>query len=245
MLNLSVSNQFHIGVLVLAAAMLLVGSACAGLRDEVVRENKLLLSAELASDSDDLEAVQGIEVEALKAAGVDADRKGDSLIIRLAQGSVRIFKDRPECEKKNHEAKCQKYKLIVHARSRGVFVVAKLYYESAEYILVDDTSGDETVLRGFPIFSPSGRYVLVLLMNDEKFGFAVQIWRRAGHKFVLDWQGAPNTDGMYTNYKFLSWPSENTIDLQSETRFGLLKLPVTKHFFLHLTAHGWNVVEIP
>jgi hypothetical protein len=135
--------------------------------------------------------------------------------------------------------------LIAHARTRGVFVVAKLYYESAEYLLVDDGSGDEAVMRQFPIFSPSGKHALVLLMNDEQLGFAVQIWRRDGHRFVLDWSGSPYAEGMYTSYKLVRWPSEGKIELHSETSFDPPKSSLLKKFTLRQAARGWKIVEVP
>lgn len=144
----------------------------------------------------------------------------------------------------DQEAKCQSYRLVAHARTRGVFVVAKLYYESAEYLLIDDSSGDETVLRRFPIFSPSGKQVLLLLMNDEQLGFAIQVWRRDGHRFVLDWSGSPHADGGYTSYKLVRWPSESTIALQSETSFDPPKTNLLKQFTLRHAAKGWNVIEV-
>jgi hypothetical protein len=123
------------------------------------------------------------------------------LILQLSSGVTKTFEDTPECRAADQEAKCQKYSLVAHARTRGVFVVAKLYYESAEYLLVDDGSGEEAVLRQFPMFSPTGKHALVLLINDEQLGFAVQIWRREGRRFVLDWSGSSHAGGMYTSYK--------------------------------------------
>jgi hypothetical protein len=229
----------------IAAVILSLTASCAPTLADVLQENALLTSAKSASEKDDLMALEGMEMKALSAIDSDAVRQGDRLLLRLHSGASKVYEDRPECKKPDQETKCQKFRLIAHARSRGVFVVAKLYYESAEYLIVDDASGDGATLRRFPIFSPSGEHVVALLMNDEQLGFAVQVWRRDDHNFVLDWQGSPHADGMYTSYKLLRWLSENTIELQAETDFGLSKPHVTKRFSLHRAANGWGVVEVP
>jgi hypothetical protein len=224
-------------------AILLVSLSFTPSHAEVIPEDSLLSAARSASDKEDLSGVQAIESKALELDS-DAHRQGDRLILHLSSGA-KDYKDKPECRSEDQEAKCQSYRLIAHARTRGVFVVAKLYYESAEYLLVDDGSGDEAVMRQFPIFSPSGKHALVLLMNDEQLGFAVQIWRRDGHRFVLDWSGSPYAEGMYTSYKLVRWSSEGNIELQSETSFVHQKSSVLKEFTLRQAAHGWKVVKVP
>jgi hypothetical protein len=207
-------------------------------------ENELLSAAKAASDGDDLIGVQAIESKAL-AVESGADRQGNRLRLHLSNGATKVYEDKAECRAAANESKCQKYRLIAHARSRGVFVVARLYYESAEYLLVDDVSGDEAVLRRFPVFSSSGKQALVLLMNDEELGFAVQIWRRDGRRFVLDWSGAPHADGEYTSYRLVRWDSENRIDLRSETSFVPPKQSVSKNFSLLHSAKGWSIIDPP
>jgi hypothetical protein len=233
---------FHLVAFV--TAVLLSGAILVMAQAAALSENALLSAAKSASDKDDLIAVQAIDSKAL-AVGSDAHRQEDSLILHLNSGVTKAFKDTPECREVDHEAKCQKYVWIAHARTRGVFVVAKLYYESAEYLLVDDGSGEEAVLRQFPKFSPSGKHALVLLINDEQLGFAVQIWRREGRRFVLDWSGSPHAEGMYTSYKLIRWPSENTIELQSESSFDPPKPKLLKKFNLSLTRSGWNAIDVP
>jgi hypothetical protein len=180
--------------------MLLSGSIPMTVHAEVLPENALLSAAKSASDKDDLIGLQAIESKSL-AVDSGANRLGDRLMLHLSSGATRTYQDRSECKIAGHEASCQKYRLVAHAGTRGVFVVAKLYYESAEYLLVDDSSGEEAVLRQLPVFSPSGKHALVLLENDEQLGFAVQVWRREGHRFVVDWSGSPHAEGVYTSYR--------------------------------------------
>jgi hypothetical protein len=119
----------------------------------------------------------------------------------------------------------------------------KLYYENLETILLNDSSGEGTVLQSFPVFSPSGKHLLVLLENDDELGFAVQIWRQDGGRFIQDWSGSPNSEGVYVSYRMLRWPSEEIIELQSETSFEPPRPNLLKRFSLRHEASGWQVVE--
>ncbi len=97
------------------------------------------------------------------------------------------------------QAKCKQYKLIAHAPSRGMFVLVEAFYEGADYLLVSDVSGDETIVPSFPIFSPSGEHVLVLSQDDSIGDYAIQVWRRDGVRFVLEWKGWP-VDGGFGDF---------------------------------------------
>lgn len=99
-------------------------------------------------------------------------------------------------------------------------------------------------MPSFPIFSPSGEHVLVLWMNDVVGDYAIQVWRREGVRFVMDWRGWPHPNES-ASYKLVRWPSENTVELQVKIDFGLPKPQVTKRASLNHTAQGWEVVESP
>jgi len=204
-------------------------------------KDALLEAAYTAVKADDVRTVQAMEPEALALPDSNAQRTGDQLVLHLRNGDTKIFAHKPECKLPEFESQCQKYWLIAHAGTRAIFVILKLYYESAEYLLIDDTTGEETVLRNFPVLSPSGQRAVVPLMNDELVGFAVQIWRREGHKFVQEWEACPFADGMYTTYEVLGWNSEDEIEMRSETNFDPPKPPQTTKFRLKREDSGWAI----
>jgi hypothetical protein len=234
-------NRTIFVVLVIASQMF--GSTCSSQNSTQSRESTLLARAEKAASNDNLASIRGLEPKALGDADSLAERQGRRLTLHLKSGTTRVYEDSPECQLPEKESKCQMYVLIAHVNSLHLFVLAKLYYESAEYLLVDDATGGETSLRSFPKFSPSGRYALVLLVNDEQVGFAVQIWRREGHGFILDWSGSPHVEGFYTSYALEHWFKEDSIALLAENRFEPPKPNAITHFELHHVADGWEVVE--
>jgi hypothetical protein len=211
-----------------------------------LQENALLAAARRAWDKngDVFAELQALESNALAAAGADVDRQGKKLTLHLKSRATKTYEDRPECESSSEESKCQKYVLVAHAYSRSMFLVANLYYESAEFALIDDVTGDETIVRAFPVFSPSGNHVLALVMDPGDVGCWVQIWRREGHEFVLEWSASPYTNGGIAAYKLFRWAREDTVELQAETSFEWPKPNVTTRFDLRRSADGWKVVEV-
>jgi hypothetical protein len=179
-----------------------------------------------------------IEEKALAQA--DADRRDGQLVLNLRSGHTRRLADRPECEDPDQEAKCESYSLVAHARTRNLFVVAKLHYESLDAILIDDATGEETSLPAFPIFSPSGEHLLVFVENDAALGFVVQIWRREAAKFILDWSGSPHSGGVYATYRLLRWRSEDVIDAEAEISDGP-KPDRARKFTVRRIAGRWNL----
>jgi hypothetical protein len=222
----------------------LLCSACATALADVRQENALLSAAKAAHDRDSLVEVLKLEPNALKAADAGAVRQGRRLILNLSSGTAKAYVDRQECGSKDpvEQAKCQQYKLIAHATSRGMFVLVRATYEGADYLLVSDVSGDEAIVPSFPIFSPSGEHVLVLSQSDAIGDYAIQVWRRDGARFVLDWKGWPHGDvaDWEVKYALARWPSENVIELQ-----GQIRQSITRKAGLRFTTRGWDFAWAP
>ena len=102
--------------------------------------NASLEAARSTAEKDDLQSLQAMESEVLALPDSNAQRMGDRLALDLRNGDTKVFVDRLECKLSGLESRCQKYRLIVHEGARAIFVIAKLHYESAEYLLVDEIS---------------------------------------------------------------------------------------------------------
>jgi len=222
-------------VLGLVLGFLASGSAAT---EDRISEDLLLSEARRIQDAST--ELRRIEETALARANADAGRRDGQLMLHLRSGNTRILVDRPECKDLEREAECEQYSLVAHARTRGLFVVAKLYYEGLDAILIDDATGEETSLPAFPIFSPSGEHLLVFVENDGVLGFVVQIWRRDPAKITLDWSGSPHSDGVYVTYRLLRWQSEDVIDAEAEVSEGS-KPNITSKFTVRRIAGRWNL----
>lgn len=229
-------------------AMLVFAAAIGPVRAEVLDEGALLSLAQIEDANDHLMGVLALEPKALAAAGNSVSREGDRLTLRVRSGSVKSYADRPECMNIEQESKCEKFRLVAYAPSRHLFVVAHAGYETVRYIVVDDATGDETSLRALPLFSPSGDHILVLNIDDERLGFAMQLWARSGHKFDLKWTAAPfahATPTSMTTYRLLGWNSEKALAVEAETRDDSPAPRTTKRFVVHESAGEWQAIEAP
>jgi hypothetical protein len=229
-------------VALLIAGQISVG-ACLAEQGSATRDKARLAAAQQAALNDDFKRLQALEPRALAAADADAEREGDRLVLHLRSGAQKEYVNSPKCGEPSEEARCQLYVLIAHAHWSRAFVVAQLQYESSKYLLVDDGSGVETTLSRFPDFSPSGERVLERISADDRVGFAVQLWRREGDRFVLEWSASPHTDGVYTSYDLVRWRSEDIIELRAKTTFLPPRPFAIRHFELRHSADGWKVVE--
>lgn len=218
-------------------------AACLAVQGSSRHDKALLAAAQQAAFNNDFKRLQALEPRALAAADADAEREGDRLVIHLRSGAQKDYVNSPECGVPSEETKCQLYVLIAHAHWCRAFVVARLQYESSEYLLIDDDSGIETALPRFPDFSPSGERLLERISADGRVGFAVQIWRREGDRFVLEWSASPHADGVYTSYDLVRWRSEDMIELRAETTFLPPRPVAIRHFELRRSAEGWKVIE--
>jgi hypothetical protein len=198
------------------AVALALGAMCHAAQADGMSEDALLSEARSAIEESSSKP-RAMEPKAL--AESDARRNGDRLELRLRSGKIRTYIDRAECEKPDEEAKCERYSLIVHARTRSTFILAKHLYEGLDVIVVDDNAGEETKLGSIPTFPPTGQHLIVFLENDEQLGFEVQIWRRDGTRFIEEWSGSPNSDGTYVAYRLVQWPCEDVVTVESKTSY--------------------------
>lgn len=222
---------------------LFLTSARAQTRDDVVQENDLLSVVRAAVEGNDIvfPVIRSNEAQALASAGAAASRQGDRLRLRMRSGAAKVYRDSPECRNPLQEAECVTYWLVAHALSRGIFVLAQMFYEALAFVLVNDASGAQTNLNGFPYFSPSGQRALVLVQSAMTGDLEIQVWRRQGPRFTKEWDGSPYvaSEGWLT-YKFLRWTGDAQIDLQADVQ-GLT--PTVRRFSLARENGDWTAQD--
>jgi hypothetical protein len=215
-----------------------LGAVCRAAQADSLSEDKLLSEARSAIEESSSK-LRAMEPKALAEAS--ALRQRDRLALQLRSGKIKSYADRAECNQPAEEVKCERYSLIVHAKTRSAFILAKHLYEGLDVVVVDDNTGEETKLGSLPGFSPTGQHLIVLLENDEQLGFQVQIWRRDGPRFIEEWSGSPNSDGNYVAYRLVQWPSEDAVTVESKTSYDPPKPDVVKRITIGRNAKGWSV----
>ena len=239
--------RFARHVTAVVSVILIFGISTGKARAEVVDEGLLLLLAQIEVANDHLTGVLGLEPKALAAGGDWVMREGNRLLVRVQSGLVKTYSDLPACENIDQESKCEKFRLVAHSRSRHLFLVVQAGYETVQYIVIDDVTGDEVRLAAFPLFSPSGSQIIVLNVKDSREGFAIQIWSRLNNVFNLKWTGAPFahvTPTSLTTYSMLGWNSDRAVAIEAETRDDPPTPRRVKRFILNQTLDEWRLVEV-
>jgi hypothetical protein len=234
--------------IVLAMVGMTIGRTCTAQQTSNSQEDALLAAARTAitRDANVFADFKKNEFNALSVAGASAERQKGRLILHLKSGQAKTYANSKECADPDKEGDCVQYVLIVHANSRGDFLVLTMYYESAEYRLVDDRTGRETVLAEFPIFSPKGDRVFVALDEMDEPEAMVQIWRRAEDRFVMEWSASPyKQEKNYTTYGLIRWNSEDVIDLKATIHYDPPKPDETRFFGVRRNKAGWHLAQTP
>ena len=155
------------------------------------------------------------EARALVLSQGRAERRGDSLRLKLSGGRIlKLFSRPKDCELDNVD-RCVNYRFIADLPSRHAFLVDATHYEGGDILLIDDTSGRRTALPGIPIFGPDSQE-LISIDNCTAYGgdYDLQIWKRAGDHFVITWKHETDALAAPVEKEVASWSRPNRIELR-------------------------------
>lgn len=191
-----------------------------------------------------------LEPNAIAAADAAVLRQAHRLVLHLRSGADKTYEDSESCYQNDPKtvATCHAFVLISYVKTRGIFLILKGYYEGADFLLVDDATGDETLINAFPLFSPSGNRVLVLMNGGMDNSVGIEIWRRTDHRFEREWADDPVGASGATplNYRLDDWKNETELDL-SATVSPSGKLSCVRKIHLSLLDGHWKatVGDVP
>ncbi|HSH46028.1 MAG TPA: hypothetical protein VK966_09240, partial [Longimicrobiales bacterium] len=119
-----------------------------------------------------------------------AERRGDTLLLRLDGDSVRLV-DEPG------EGDAVHFSFQAHWPEHGYYLVQQQYYEGSAYLLVDDNTGDRTPVPARPLLAPGGD-LFAVLSYDLEAGYnpnTLQVWRFTEEGPGLEYETQPDTWG--------------------------------------------------
>ncbi len=177
---------------------------------------------------------QLVEEEAafLKTCAPTVTRQGKSLQIKLKNGKAVSFTDDPSAEES-----AALYYFRGYVREVGFFLLYRVSWEFANYLLIDEQAGTRVTIDENPVFSPScERFVTACL--DLEAGFVpngLKIYRVAKGKVNLEWSVSPTDWGPSEP----RWKGEQVVEFQKTMRGGQITKPgrvvfnpKTKHWSL-------------
>lgn len=130
-----------------------------------------------------------VETELLRR-GAPARRKGDTLVITLANGATRTFADH------GSEADAVRYTYDGRLAGIGYHVVQVHYYEGGAHLLIDDATGEATRVPGPPMVSPDGQRIAIASYGGVA-GYAADLLqlRRVVDGLPVEWELHPDDWG--------------------------------------------------
>ncbi len=144
-------------------------------------------------ESDKPPAVRQREAALIAGSSGRATRTGDNLKLLLKNGQSTTLYTRRLCFGVSaNDNDCIEYQLVEDLPHYGVYVVQKALYTRTDYVMIDATTGKQTLLLVFPMFSPDGQRFLVAGFDRADDGDldALQIWRREKDSAVVEWRMA-------------------------------------------------------
>lgn len=158
--------------------------------------------------------VPGDDAAAIAAANGTVVREGDRLKVRTKSGRVVILADGPSCWDHTHADRCYGHAFMRHDWARGLFVIERYYYEGADHVLVDDRTGEVTLMQADPSLSPMGDTAVELVYGETHYYAGIptlNVWRRVNGKFKREWSEPIEAEH---SYSVLGWRSNDRIDVE-------------------------------
>ena len=215
------------------AAAALTAASCGPSTAELATEQALIEAAQ--HECYDVGHPPTDEPAALAAAAPAAMRRQSQLTLRLRGGQHKSYEDEPAAPDGTRD---RRYRLLVYARSQGMFAIRTDQRAGSDYVLVSDLYGRESEFQAMPYFSRSGARLVTL--PGAATGGTVEIWKRNRDHYASEWRGAPRRPGESSTavaYRFERWRQDDTIDLVEQTVDAAG--PVTQPLTLRLSSSGW------
>jgi hypothetical protein len=161
---------------------------------------------------------QPMEPDTAELAAVRADgkvsRAGSELRIKLLSGRTATYLDDTTAGLKFFLPRYDGYLKTIHSH-----LIHILQYEgSGAYIVVDDSTGDSTIVFGKPVGSPDGTRFVVTSMAGAGAGYdasMIQVWRIVGRKPEVEF--SYDTESSSWEAADPVWRDSVTIDFDKHT----------------------------
>ena len=131
------------------------------------------------------QCMKKIAGQQLKADARFVTKRSDALIFNLFNGDFKVIESN-KSRGKNYKV----YSYCYYLKKMGFFVVRIDLTEGHEYLLIDDKTGDEYQIYGFPKPSPNGKYLVATnadLYEEVNFN-GIEIWGFTNDGFHLMWK---------------------------------------------------------
>lgn len=199
-----------------------------------------------AKMSDSAQATDAVDVDTLEKAAIRSvsdivSRVGAELRIRLLDGRTAILKDDTTAGLKFALPRYARYLKTIHSH-----VIHQYQYEGEGiYLVVDDSTGDSTIVYGMPVVSPDGGRFAFTSMEGMEGGNpgVIEVWRMVGRKPEKEF--SHDTENEHWEPSDAVWRDSVTIDFFKNTSSSPADPYVQTLARLKRTGTTWVLLDSP
>jgi hypothetical protein len=160
-----------------------------------------------------------------------ARRAGKQLLLKLDNGSTKLFTDTDDCETVGES--CVHTSLVSRLPLQHLFVLKEDRYEGFNSIIVSGRTGEVfRIADGVPNFSPDGKRFVVAAFDEQDGINQVAVYGTNVFPPVPEWTYLPKS--FMDGFEFVAWRGNNKVELRSVDQ----KSAAT----ISQTSGGWKLV---
>ena len=140
-------------------------------------------------------------------------RDGDALTINLDGGKAKKYiGNRAACEADNVE-KCLVFRIERYFPQIRSYLITKGYYEGADYLLVSQRTGSETIVSDSLTLSPNAKFLIAIDQNDAgERDFDIAIWSMGSDPPKQEFKYKADR---YENWEITAWKDDTNINVKA------------------------------
>ena len=193
------------------------------------------------AQANDVVDIDAQETAAIRSVSDIVSRVGAELRIRLLNGRTAIFKDDTTAGLQFALPRYAGYLKAIHSH-----VIHQHQYEGEGiYFVVDDSTGDSTMVFGMPVVSPDGNRFVLSSMEGIEGGNPglIEVWHMVGRKPEREF--SYNTENEPWETSDVVWRDSGTIDFFKNTHSSPANPYVQTPGRLKRTGTAWVLLKSP
>ncbi|WP_316224491.1 MULTISPECIES: hypothetical protein [unclassified Bradyrhizobium] len=141
-----------------------------------------------------------------------AHRAGKQLLLKLDNGSTKLFTDTDACETAGES--CVQTSFVSHLPLQHLFVLKEDRYEGFNSIIVSSHTGDVfRIADGVPHFSPDRKRFIVVAFDEQNGINQVAVYSTNVFPPAPEWTYVPKS--FMDGFEFVAWSGNHKIELRS------------------------------
>ncbi|MEL7020598.1 MAG: SH3 domain-containing protein [Bacteroidota bacterium] len=157
-------------------------------------------------------------------------QRNGSYLFTLLDGTLSEF----DPKSADTTARVQTYEYMFYLNKMGYFVLKRNFYtRTADYLLINDKTGQSTVIGGLPKVSPQGNYLLTL--DNQGTTSNLEIWELSDRGLTLSWKQTLDGERAFRPW----WLDNDTVQIMVQSTADTQRAADTQLVMREKTGEWW------